>query len=179
MKSADLDVSDWAEVDVAIYEFVVAREQEVIAQARMIVDQYWAKFERSNKTVLENRRTGQDPKRKTGVVAPVIEAVQAAGRYSGRVIWCTFGMKGYQQKNRNAWKRIPFSKTTGYENTYNPNAILKYSVGWDASAILETEAQLQPLRLALKNYQRIIVSIAARYRRVNRLTEKRVNTYGE
>ena len=179
MKSANLDMSDWAETDVAIYEFVVAREQEVIARARMIVDQYWAKFERSNKTVMDNKKIGQDPKRKVGIVAPVIEAVQTTGRTSGRLIWCTFGMKGYQQKNRNAWKRIPFSKTTGYENTYNPNALLKHSVGWDASTILGTEAQLQPLRLAVKNYQRIIISIAARYRRVNRLTEKRVNTYGK
>lgn len=177
MAVVELDMSGWSDGDTRIFDAVINSELEELDRARRVVDKYWVHFERSNKAILSDKKIGVDSKRKTGVLAPVIEKAETTGRQSGRIIWCLFEWKGFQKRNRNAWKRVPFSKGN-YEYTYNPSVLLKHSVGWDSKAILEAEAQLEPIRLTLKNYQRIIVSMSTKYRRINKLTQKRESTYG-
>ncbi|MCI2286051.1 hypothetical protein L3081_24830 [Colwellia sp. MSW7] len=177
MAVVELDMSDWSDGDIRIFNTVVNAEIEEIDRARRIVDKYWVGFERSNRAILNDKKIGVDSKRKTSVLAPVIEKVETSGRNSARIIWCLFEWKGFQKRNRNAWKRVPFSKGH-YEYTYNPSVLVKHSVGWDSISILETEAQLEPIRLTLKNYQRMIVSMSAKYRRVSKLTQKREFIYG-
>lgn len=176
MAVTELDMSVWSDSDTHVFNTIVEAELEEISKARRIVDKFWVHFERSNKAILDDKKIGRDSKRKTSVMAPVVERVETTGRYSGRLIWCLFEWKGFQKRNRNAWKRVPFSKGA-YEHTYNPSILVKHSVGWDTKAILETEAQLEPIRLTLKNYQRIIVSMAAKNRRIIKLTQKRESTY--
>jgi len=178
MNNIEYDTTNWSDGDIAVFEAIVNAEKEAVAMARSVIDSYWVKFDSSNRIIMNNKRTGTDPKHKVAVIAPVIEAGASTGRKINRLIWRTFGTEGYQRNHRGAGRRVAFSRGD-YEYTYSPNSLLKHSVGWDAKLILEAETKLEPIRLALKNYQRILVSIAARYRRVSRLTEKRVNTYGE
>jgi hypothetical protein len=174
----EYDTSGWDEGDVSIYQSIVEAEELAVNSAMMVIDKYWVNLDSSNRTILNNRKSGQDPGRQVACLAPVLEVAPSTGRNINRLIWRIFLAKGYQRINRSAGKRVPYSRGT-YEYTYNPNTLLSHSVGWDARAILEAEAKLEPMRLALKNYQRILVSIAARYRRINKLNEKRENTYGE
>lgn len=176
MNDTNIDIRDWPEADIKIYNNIVEQEQEVLSAAKRIVDNYWVRLDKTNRTIMDNKRTGQNINQKTGVVAPVVETVKTGNRITGRLIWGVFAATGFQKKNRRTWKRIPFSKGA-YEHTYMPNAILKNSVGWDAPYILAAEAELEPLRLMLKNYQRMIVSMTARNRRVIKLTEKRANLW--
>lgn len=178
MNKTEYEIVGWCEEDIVIYQCILEKEEDVLAKATMIVDQYWANFDTSNRTILSNRKSGQDSKRKVACLAPVIEIAPSTGRRICRIIWRTFEAKGFQRANRGAGKRVPYSRGY-YEYTYNPNKLMSHSVGWDARAILEVEARLEPLRLTLKNYQRILVSMAAKYRRIHNLNEKRENTYGE
>lgn len=178
MSRVEYDTTNWVESDIYIFDAIVEAEEQAISTAQAIVDQYWIKFDSANRTVINNKKAGQDPKRKTAVLAPVLERGKSTGRRINRLVWQVFGTKGYQRANRGAGKRVAYGRGD-YEYTYNPNTLLKHSVGWDAQSIIEAEAKLEPIRLTLKNYQRLLVSMAAKYRRIDRLTLKREKRYGE
>lgn len=178
-----------------VIEAIDASIEKCVEEADQIIGDYWIWVQKGNQAISEARaqakKNGQDQNEPKGYAytGPRIEIVQSGTGQQKKpkhtIIWSYYKREGIRTKSGES-NNVRFSqmgkriKMTANKE-YNFSTLIKFSVGWDAKRMLETEKRLMPIREKLESLHKAKVELRKLNRRVNRILNKHTeeSVYGD